>query len=202
MLSDAAPRRTTRSRWTRVVLLGVPGLLLGLAVVALLFPGEVLLVESGEVRADAIVVLGGGLEERPTRAAELFNSGAAPEIIVSGAGDAEGNRRLLESKGVPAAAIEMESKSKSTKQNAQFSIPLLRQLGAKRVIIVTTWYHSRRALKCFRHYAPDIQFYSRPSYFGYPGTAESWQRKALKTYIRAEYLKIPGYWVCYGVWPF
>jgi uncharacterized SAM-binding protein YcdF (DUF218 family) len=186
----------------RRFLLAVLALLFGAALVALLFPEQMLLMDSGEVQADVIVVLGGGLGERPIRAAELFKSGAAPEIIVSGGGDAEDNCRLLERNGVPAASIEVELKSKSTKQNANFCIPMLRRLGARRVIIVTTWYHSRRALQCFRHYAPDIRFFSRPSYFGYPGTAESWQRKALKNYIRAEYLKLPGYWVCYGVCPF
>ena len=200
------------SRTLRVLLLGVLGLLLGLALVALLFPERMLLVESGGVQADAMVVLGGGLGERPTRAAELFGSGAAPEIIVSGAGDAQDNRRILESKGVPAAAIEVEPKSKSTRQNAEFCLPLLRALGAKRkaqgaegplrVIIVTSWYRSRRALHTFQHYAPEIQFYSRPSCFGYSHKAQGAEREALRGYVRAEYLKIPAYWVCYGVWPF
>jgi uncharacterized SAM-binding protein YcdF (DUF218 family) len=75
-----------------------------------------------------------------------------------------------------------------------------RPAGAKRVIIVTSWYHSRRALHTFQHYAPDIQFYSRPSYFGYPRT--QWSRDGISGYIRAEYVKLAGYWVCYGVWPF
>jgi uncharacterized SAM-binding protein YcdF (DUF218 family) len=187
-------------RKARIVLLGMLVLLFGLALAAFLFPAQVLLMEGGPVQADAIVVLGGGMGERPSRAAELFKSGAAPEIIVSGAGDAEENRRLLESNGVPAASIELEPKSKSTKQNAQFSIPLLRRLGAKRVIIVTTWYHSRRALHAFQHYAPDMQFYSRPSYYGYPRA--QWSHDGISGYIRAEYVKLAGYWVCYGVCPF
>src|ERR1035441_10336009 len=73
------------------------------------------------------------------------------------------------------------------------------QKGAKRVIIVTSWYHSRRALHAFQHYAPDIQFYSRPAYFGYPRT--QWSRAGISGYIRAEYVKLAGYWVCYGVCP-
>ena len=169
------------------------------ALAALAFPQRVLSIDSGDVKAEAIVVLGGGGWERPARAAELFRAGAAPEIIVSGAGDAEANKRSLVSGGVPAAAIELEPKSNSTKENAQFSTPLLRALGAKRVIIVTTWYHSRRALKCFRHYTPDIQFYSRPSYFRYRRT--QWSRDGISGYIRAEYVKLAGYWVCYGICP-
>jgi hypothetical protein len=45
---------------------------------ALLFPQQVLCVDSGIVQADALVVLGGGSYERPIRAAELFRAGAAP----------------------------------------------------------------------------------------------------------------------------
>lgn len=209
------------------------GLLILLGLATFVFPHQILCVDSGDVLADALVVLGGGSYERPTRAAELFLAGAAPRIIVSGMGDAVEYKRLLASKGVPPAAIEVEGKSRSTKQNALFSIPLLRAMtgaqgkggkteilkaemfksegrrtedgrrgtaGARRVIIVTSWYHSRRALHTFRHYAPDMQFYSRPSYFGYPRA--QWSRVGISGYIRAEYAKLAEYWVCYGVWPF
>ena len=176
------------------------GLLMVLLSAAFFFPQQILCVDSGDMKADALVVLGGGAYERPARAAELFHSGAAPRIIVSGAGDAEANKQVLVGKGVPASAIETESESRSTRQNAEFSIPLLRALGAKRVIIVTSWYHSRRALCAFEHYGPDIQFYSRPAYFGYPRA--QWSRDGVSGYIRTEYLKLAGYWVCYGVWPF
>ena len=36
------------------------------------YPEKILCVDSGPVTADVIVVLGGGLHERPERAAELF----------------------------------------------------------------------------------------------------------------------------------
>jgi uncharacterized SAM-binding protein YcdF (DUF218 family) len=198
-----------RSTWCKGLLVAA-GLLVLLGLVGFLCPHRFLTVDSGRVQADAIVVLGGGLGERPARAAELFSEHAAPKIIVSGAGDAEDNKRLLGARGVPASAIEVELKSKSTRQNAQFTIPLLRALGAKRraqgaeghlrVIIVTSWYHSRRALNSFRHYAPDVQFYSRPSYYAYPRL--DWSRQGVSGYIRAEYVKLAGYWVCYGICPF
>jgi uncharacterized SAM-binding protein YcdF (DUF218 family) len=169
-------------------------------VAATLFPRQVLVIDDGQNQADAIVLLGGGSGERPTRAAELFRAGVAPRILVSGEGDASGNRLLLMNRGVPSKAIELEPNSKTTKENAQFSIPLLRAEGARKVVVVTSWYHSRRALKCFRHYAPDIQFYSSPSYHGF-ATAD-WSRENLRRRIRAEYLKTLGYWFYYGVCPF
>ena len=170
-----------------------------LAAVAWFFPQRVLTVDSGPVKADAIVVLGGGWPDRPERAAELFKEGEAPKILVSGYGDCVSNEKLLEREGVNTADIILEPKSRTTQENAEFSIPLLRQMGAHRVIIVTSWYHSRRALACFEHYVPDIQFYSRPSYFAYPKT--EWHPKGISRYVKSEYVKLLGYWVCYGVCP-
>jgi uncharacterized SAM-binding protein YcdF (DUF218 family) len=184
----------------RRLVLGTALLLVFSLAAALLFPQQVLVIDSGETEADAIVLLGGGSGERPMRAAELFRAGVAPRIIVSGAGDAGGNRLLLMNRGVPGSAIELEPNSKTTKENALFSIPLLRAEGAKRVVLVTSWYHSRRALKCFRHYASDIQFYSSPSYYGF--ARADWSRENLRRRIRAEYIKTLGYWLCYGVSPF
>lgn len=183
----------------RLLLFGALPLAL-LVLAAFLFPRQVLVIDDGRLQADAIVLLGGGSGERPARAAELFRSGVAPRILVSGAGDAPGNRLLLMHRGVPASAIQLEPDSRTTRENAQFSIPLLRAAGAKRVVLVTSWYHSRRALKCFRHYGPDIAFFSCPSYFGF--ARSEWSHEHLRRRIQAEYLKTLGYWLCYGVCPF
>ena len=176
---------------------------LSLAAAAIFFPQWFLCVDSGPVKGDVIVVLGGGSHERPERAAELFRERVAPRIIVSGLGDCKINSRFLVGAGVPSGVIEMEDQSRTTKENAQFVIQFLHRpglLSAKRVIIVTSWYHSRRALACFRHYAPDIQFYSRPSYFAYARADGS--RKGIANRIRLEYAKLFGYWVRYGIRPF
>src|SRR5271170_152186 len=80
-------------------------LLLLLSLAGLIFPRQILTVDSGPVKADALVVLGGGVHERPERAAELFKEGAAPRVICSGSGDCDSNRQLLIRAGVPAAAV-------------------------------------------------------------------------------------------------
>jgi len=175
------------------------GLVVLLALAAFAFPQQVLCIDSGNVPADTLVVLGGGSYERPVRAAELFREHVAPKIILSGAGDCETNRRLLIHAGVPAASILVEPKSQTTRENALFTIRLLRQQGAHRVILVTSWYHSRRAFKCFCHYAPDIRFYSRPAYYAFPRS--EWRRQGIRAHIHAEYTKLAGYWICYGVSP-
>jgi len=170
-----------------------------LALALFFFPQKFLCLDSGPSRADVIILLGGGNHERAARAAELFNQRVAPRIIVSGAGDAEINRRILIKDGVPAADIQLEPKSRTTRQNAMFSVKLLRQQNLRSAIIVTSWYHSRRALHTFEHFGRGIKFYSRPSYFWY--TRSGWSYEFYR-HVYLEYLKIPGYWVGYGVCPF
>src|ERR1041385_9219390 len=123
-----AVRSLTRRRLL-IFGLAVAAVLAALLVAALLLPNQVLCIESGPQKADIIVVLGGGSMERPGRAAELFHENAAPKILLTGAGDNDGNRRLLIKKGVPPAAIEQETESTSTRENALFTIPLLRKEG-------------------------------------------------------------------------
>jgi uncharacterized SAM-binding protein YcdF (DUF218 family) len=175
-------------------------LLTAVAVIGWFYPEKILCVDSGPVKADVIVVLGGGLHERPERAAELFHQHAAPRIIISGAGDDEINRFILSQRAVPAVAIEEESNSMTTCENAEFTIKMLRAEKVRSAILVTSWYHSRRALKTFEHFAPELRFYSRPSYFAFDRA--DWLRHGNGRRMRLEFLKLPGYWVRYGINPF
>jgi len=170
------------------------------ALVAYFYPEKFLCVDSGPVSADVIVVLGGGLHERPERAAELFRQHAAPRILITGAGDDDINRLILRQNGVPASAIEVEGDSTTTRENAEFTLKRLRAEKVHRVILVTTWYHARRALKTFEHYAPEMTFYARPSYFAFDRA--DWSKPGNFRRMRLEFLKLPGYWFRYGVNPF
>lgn len=181
--------KSRRFRWA-IRILAIVVILLGVA--AVLFPGRVLTVDSGSVQADVIVVLGGAPHDRAERAADLFKEGAAPRVLISGIGDDRRNKRILLQAGVPAEAIQVESESFTTRENAQFTIPMLRALGAKRVIIVTSWFHSRRALRTFRHYARDIQFFSRPSYYGYPGQVPDDALNSIAAYKQSHLPAVPA----------
>jgi len=169
-----------------------------LAATAFLFPQQVLTVDSGKVKGDELVVLGGS-GGRAERAAELYRQGAAPGVLCTGYGDCAANVLILEKNGVPAAVITSEPNALNTWQNAQYSIPLLRQKGAHRVIIVTSWYHSRRALTIFQHCAPDMKFASRPSYIDY--VPKQMTRASFDNHVNIEYLKILDYFFVHGVWP-
>ena len=186
-------------RLVKVFLL-VSALLALVVVAAWFYPEKFLCVDSGPVSADVLVVLGGGVHERPARAADLFQQQAAPRILISGAGDDLINRDILLKKGIPSGVIQMEDDSTTTRENALFTIKLLRAEHVHRVILVTTWYHARRALKTFEHFAPEIKFYSRPSYYAFDRA--DWPKPGNFKRMRLEFLKLPGYWLRYGVNPF
>ena len=171
-----------------------------LAAAAYFYPEKFLCTDSGPAMGDVIVLLGGGVHERPLRAAELYKQHAAARIIITGAGDDEINRQLLIQYGVPAGAIEVENQSKTTRENAVNTLKLLRAEHVNRAILVTSWYHSRRAEKTFEHYAPDILFYSRPSYYGFD--MADWTKTGTGKRMHLEFLKIPAYWIRFGINPF
>jgi uncharacterized SAM-binding protein YcdF (DUF218 family) len=177
-------------------------LLVPVVLTAYFYPEKFLCVDSGKnVPADVIVVLGGGgHEQRAERAAELFRQRAAPRILITGAGDDEINRLILLQQGVPAGAIEVEGDSTTTRENAEFTLRRLRAENVRRVVLVTSWYHARRALKTFEHYAPGLEFYSRPSYAAFDRA--DWARHGSGRRMRLEFLKLPGYWLRYGINPF
>jgi len=109
-------------------------------------------------------------------------------------------RIFLAGKGIPAAAIQLECQSRTTRENALFAVPLLRAQSARRVIIVTSWFHARRALNCFRHDAPEIEFISRPTTADLPKS--HWPNKHERGRVLSEYAKLLYYWPRYGIGPF
>jgi uncharacterized SAM-binding protein YcdF (DUF218 family) len=172
--------------------------LLVLGLVAWFYPEKFLTVDSGFVTADVLIVVGGA-PDRAVRAAQLFQQHAAPRIIITGAGDDQINRRWLLAHGVPDRVIEVEGESTTTRENAQFAGRLLRAENVHTAILVTSWYHARRAEKTFVHFVPGVNFFSRPSYFGFDRAA--WKKNGLNKRMRLEFLKLPGYWIRYGVNP-
>lgn len=130
---------------------------------------------SGCEPADAIVaVSGGNTSIRAAEAIRLYREGWSDTLIFSGAAadtsgpsNAEAMRRQAISEGVPASAIKVEERSQTTKQNAEEVRRLLAEAGdgsAKRVILVTSPYHQRRASLEFRVLAGDgIAIANRPT---------------------------------------
>lgn len=124
--------------------------------------------------ADAIVLLGGGMQgrdvpwvQRPEAsngaadrvwfAARLYKAGRAPTVLVSAGGDPRDGEieafamaALLESLGVPKAALLLETQSRNTWQNALYSQRLMDAHHLHTALLVTSAMHMRRALAAFR----------------------------------------------------
>lgn len=123
--------------------------------------------------ADAIVILGGATgavyyprtypdicsaSDRIIHATRLYKAKKAPLIIASGGRlpwsgkipEAEPMLTLLEDWGVPKSAVLLEKGSANSWQNAFYTKQVMEEKGIKRILLVTSALHMRRALATFR----------------------------------------------------
>lgn len=104
--------------------------------------------------ADAVAVLGGGLETRPLAAADYYQRGLVKKILLSNVGlrpedapysETAANRDVLVSLGVPEAAIELFGADlSSTYEEAVALRSWALQSHARRLIVPTEYFSSRR----------------------------------------------------------
>ena len=122
-------------------------------------------------KADAIVVLGGGVSgetryglggdlnqaaDRLWRGAELYLAGKAPVMVLSGGAVLAGGppeaalmAQKLRGLGLPDTAWIEESRSRTTRENAQYSRAVLADKGVHHILLVTSASHMRRAAAVF-----------------------------------------------------
>jgi uncharacterized SAM-binding protein YcdF (DUF218 family) len=87
----------------------------------------------------------------PSWALKMASSPASgPLTMVTVAPQAEAMQSLLEERGVLAASIIFETRSRNTRENAVFAEQLLAGHGLQRVLLVTSSMHMPRALATFR----------------------------------------------------
>jgi len=121
--------------------------------------GNFLVVSDPLTKADAIVVLDGDYpeHERLLRAVQLWQQGYAPKVILSAKladwqthEDYPAWRHAMKSKVLPADALAVVGhNADSTKEEAEKLLPYLQDHGIRKVIIVTSSYHTRRARSVF-----------------------------------------------------
>ncbi len=151
---------------------------------------------TGEVKADAIVLLGGGTEapdtprqmveinsagDRVLYATQLYKAGAAPLIILSGGNMSYSQERsttpaqemqaMLVDLGVPQEALVLQSQSQNTAEDAYFTSAILAEKQIRTVILVTSAAHMERALMMFA--SPEISIIPAPT--DYNVTQRSWE---------------------------
>lgn len=157
--APSAPRRHTLIRTLAAAAL----IALVVATYGFTRVGRFLTKEDSLQKADAIAVLAGTSMDRPLEAADLYKDGYAPRIVltheireaayvaltergITVPAEADEQRKILVRLGVPADAIVLPMRiHDNTAQEAQ----TLRELAVKnrwrRIIVVTSKYHLRRA---------------------------------------------------------
>jgi len=132
-------------------------------------------------KADAIVAISGGdTAARALEAVELYQAGYAPLIIFSGAArdpNSPSNASVMKSiavaQGVPPDVVAVDEVSTNTRQNAQEVGNIIRVFKQKKIILVTSPYHQRRA---------SIEFQDRlgddVTIIDHSAVDQTWSRKA------------------------
>ena len=128
-------------------------------------------------RADAIVVFaggagesaeaGGGYLERVRQAVDLYQAGYANHMIFSSGfvyafREAEVMRGLAVDQGVPLESITLEEQAGNTYQMVNLTGAIARDRAYRRILLVSSPYHMRRALLTWHKQMPDIQAVSVP----------------------------------------
>lgn len=140
-----------------------------------------LMLRDTDGRADVIVALAAGITDactpnefslrRALLAARLYREGRASRVLFTG-GTPTGMSCAVASvmagtareAGVPAEAIAEETASRTTWENAKFSAPVLRSMGASRVLLVTDQMHMRRSEASFAQFGFAVERAAVPAY--------------------------------------
>jgi uncharacterized SAM-binding protein YcdF (DUF218 family) len=127
------------------------------------FTAEAWIIEDPLDKADVLIVLGDDnfYADRATRAVQLFREGKAPIIVASGrrlrpsASIAELIEHDLVERGVPKdKVVRFTHDGDSTLEEAEALARLVRERKWRKVIVVTSNYHTRRARYIFRRVFP------------------------------------------------
>jgi uncharacterized SAM-binding protein YcdF (DUF218 family) len=179
---------------------------------------ERLIVEKPLERADVIFVLGGSSVylERTRRAAIEYKRGKATKIVLTDDGEQTGwsrsekrnipyvelSQRNLTAEGVPAEVVEIiKPIGSGTIYEARLLREQARAKNWKSVLIVTSAYHTRRALGTFERVFENenIEFgiVAPPAGEQTPTSAFWWLMPKGWDYVAGEYVKSFYYWLYY-----
>jgi uncharacterized SAM-binding protein YcdF (DUF218 family) len=158
--------------------------------------GRFLSLTESPKQADVIIVLSGG-QGRVEKAVELYKSGYAPYIILSNAKEITSRSGdMLQTAlnlGIPQDAIYTENAAESTYQNAEFTLPIMKEHDLQSAIVVSSDFHMRRVKLLYdRVYKKsEIELTYVGSSSGY--NAKRWwsDRKSRETTFN-EYVKMIG----------
>jgi len=151
-------------------------------------------------KSDAIVVVSGGqTTSRAQKGIELFKQGYAPVVIFSGAAldDGPSNafamREQALAAGIPSDRIYIDEISQNTYENAIHTKEIINSIGAKKIILVTSPYHQRRANQTFRAVLGQSYEVLGVSAFDDRWSKSQWWRRGFPLFITLSELWKLGY---------
>jgi uncharacterized SAM-binding protein YcdF (DUF218 family) len=199
------PPKSSRPRFKLLVLAGLTlCLLAGWAARRVILPriGYSLICSQVPRHSDLILVLGGDFYgPRVFKAADLAMQGYAPLVLISGPpyggeGRPEGEFAIefLTTHGYPRTLFAVFGhKATATVEEAIALVPELRRRRAKRVILVTSAYHSRRADLVIRLFCDNgIEFISVPAPDPFYTPERWWDDPGSRKLFYSEWIKIVG----------
>jgi uncharacterized SAM-binding protein YcdF (DUF218 family) len=161
--------------------------------------GEFLVVSDPLEHADLIYVLAGDFwGSRVLEGAKLGSQGWAPKVILSGGryGDRYASDMAVDfamEHGYPRSEfIPIRFQAQSTIDEARAMGPIFRRFGAKRIILVTSNFHSRRAALVFRLFLPEFDFRMESSVDDAFHPLAWWKKPYDRHLLVSEYQKIIG----------
>ena len=173
--------------------------------------GRGLVMPPCEGQADAIVVLGGGGPERLVHGLQLYRQGVAPKLWFTGAralpemtgftdGQLAGDKAVRT--GIPTDDIDLLNTSSTWEDGQQIAVHV-KQKGLRRIVVVTNWYHSRRALTVIRRHLAGqaVQVYYSPPPTSTCCPDQWWVRDEPLVMVINEWIKIGLYAVKYRLIP-
>ena len=184
------------------------------------FLADGLVAEKPLEKADAILVLSGSAEyvDRTNEAAKAFKAGVAPKVLLTNDGRQGGwvesekrNPYFVERAyselvrhGVPGEAIEVLPLSvQGTIGEADLVVPIAVERKMTSILLVTSEYHTRRALWTFERVAQKnngplvIGVRSPPEGYRYPNRLNWWMSIYGWRSVGVEYVKFGYYWLFY-----
>ncbi len=184
--------------------------------VLLPIPARFLVVRDVLEPADIIYVLNGEPNLRPFHAADLYRKGLAPRVVIARAGDSpmvklglqlnatDMNTSVLKKLGVPESSI-VELKSPggvaSTFDEARLLRSYVREHLLRRVIVVTSAFHTRRARWIVRRVLRDtpVQVAMAPVEDSKYSASNWWTLEDGQIAVHDEYVKLLWYRLRYGL---
>ena len=173
---------------------------------------EAWVVNDPTTKADAIVILGGGLENRPFAAAKLYRDGVAPRVLYMnvklspaeeiGVTSSEGDvtRRILLNQGVPDTAMTMIGNGVASTYDESLAVRVwLATNAAKSILIATDLSHTHRARWIFRKElkGTDVDVFVHAIQPKEYGSTNWWLHEQGLIAFQNEFVKSAYYWVKY-----